>query len=518
MEVRIRYIALWCRAIWLGWLLSSVAFAQHALEILHADRLQRIFRDGRRIEVLIGNVVIRHGAVELRADSIQRWVDHRRVAGWGNVRLIAHDTLRVDADSFYYWTAARQGTLYGNVLLQTPTLSLSTSRALVDMLHQRVVIAAAYEVRHPDFQLAARWGLLRLASAHFTARDSVKVILSDAIVYTDTLEYDHSSRWVKFPRSGSFQGRRGRLYFGRGAYSLASRVGYYGGGVCLQLVGGLVAADSLYIHDSLGYSQWFGNVCWTQANGRVVAVGDSGWIANTADRGYLRGDVLLHYVTGADTLWARAAVIGWEGGGRFWKIHHSARLLIDSIGIVADSIWGDTAARIWKFFPVVVRYADFVGMADSAVWNTVADSLILHDSVWIRQLMPIPELFHQIQGSRAVFRMNNNTFRQGCFTGNVEAVYYLLDDSNRLGGWAHVISDSALIWFGERGSIQRFNFFPAPQVTVAPPPRNSSQALFLSYARPMYWIPAVTIETFISDEKLILLHGKCCALSSGCLD
>ncbi len=503
-----RCIMCWRR--WAGWLvlIPWAAAAQQSLEIVHADRFRRTRWEGQPVEVLVGNVVLRHDSVELRADSIRRRLDVRQVEGWGRVRITAHDTVVITADSFHYDAADRTGLLEGEVVLQTPTMAARSSKAVFSMAHRTVVLPTEYEVRHPRFRLTARWGRLHMPTSHFTARSDVVVHLDEGTVHTDTMDYFHAPRKVAFPRGGCMAGEGAQMEFGRGMYWLAARKGAYAGGVRMGSESAGARADSVSVDDSAGWSTWYGAVRWVQQGG-AVALGDSARVRGRFRSGRLEGRVALMVPAeaGSDTLWLRTQRLMWRSGGRIWWAVPRVQVVVDSLGVVADSVWGDTSVPVWRLFPVTFRYADFVGVADSAAWYPRTDRLVLYDSVWVRQAMPLAPLARQIQAQVGLLEGDaRRPFRWGRFRGRVMAMEFLLDDSNRLVGRVVTVADSAEMQFGEVRRLERLTFYPTPRLTVFPPPTQPREELFLPYARPVRQLPPVSPPAILSAEELVLLR------------
>ncbi len=494
------------------------AAAQDArVEIRHADRL-RILRIGNEsVQIAAGHVRILHDSTLLEADSLVQWRRRRIIEGWGNVRIVAYDTIEIRADRVHYATAERAASVHGNVTVHTPTMHLETDAARIDLRHRTARFFRPYRFRHPQFQLDARRGILYLATARFEAADSVRIRMTDGEILTDSLSYSHSRRHVIFPDSGCLLSARTRLRFDRGRYSLRHRRGTFAGNLRALSNGWYASADSLSVNDSLRQTQWFGHVVWHDTAGSFTASADSASERNRFRQGRLLGRVAVHFIQDHDTIWLSAPRMQWRRNGARWHAAGGVHIIVDSMGIRSDSVWGDTLRGIWRFFPIIFRYDRLIGTADSAIWRTRDDIITLAGRIWIRQTTPRSDLSHQLQARRGRLLLRNKRLHSGRFYHDVEALYYLFDDSNRIAGYSHIRADSARIRFGAEHHLERLRFYPAPSLKVYPPPTASGLPA-LPFGRAGLPRPPIRPDRLFSPEILVILHRKGRRFSAVCPD
>ncbi|GEM_PF-5159418 len=507
-----RFIISWhSRLFWLVWallvLLSSWA-QESPVEIRHADRLHILRIGGESVQTAAGNVRIFHDSTLLEADSIVHWTRRRILKGWGHIHITTQDTIRITADSFHYSAAARQAQAWGEVQVRTPTMHLHTDAVMMDLGGRVVTFPRPYQFTHPQFTLSARRGRLYTGSSRFDAADSVVVQMRDGDIRTSSLHYFHADRRVVFPQVGCLTSARTRLHFQRGAYQFRRRKGAFAGGIEALSGRWHATADSLALDDSTGRTQWYGHVIWRDTAGTFTAAADSAVERGRFRQGRLIGRAVVRFTQQSDSVWLAAPRMAWTHGGARWHAAGGVTVVIDSMGLRADSVWGDTLRGIWRFFPIIMRYGPMLGVADSAAWWTHPDSIALYGHIWIRQQTPLPELHHQLQARRGTLLLAQKRLRSGLFHDSAAALYYFFDDSNRIVGYSRIGADSVALHFGSNSRIERFRFSPTPRAKVFPPPTDPHAALRLTYARPTITPPPVNPAELFLPEILVILQQR----------
>ncbi|WP_420187912.1 OstA-like protein [Bacteroides pyogenes] len=317
--------------------------------LLHADEGQADKLARPDVQLLIGNVKLRHDSMYMYCDSALIFEKTNSVEAFSNVRMEQGDTLFLYGDYLYYDGITQIAQLRENVKLVNRNTILLTDSLNYDRLYNLGYYFEGGSLMDEENVLTSDWGEYSPSTKIAVFNHDVKLVNPKFILTSDTLKYNTVSKIATILGPSDIVNEDNHIYSERGFYNTATEQAELLDRSVLTNQGRKLSGDSLFYDRKLGYGEAFDRV---QMN-------------DTVNKSMLTGDYCFYNeLTDSAFATRRAVAIDYSQGDSLYM--HADTLMMVSYHLNTDSLY-----RLMKAFHKVRMYrTDIQGVCDSLVYNS----------------------------------------------------------------------------------------------------------------------------------------------------
>ena len=408
--------------------------------LLHADEGQADKLARPDVQVLIGNVKLRHDSMYMYCDSALIYEKTNSVEAFGNVRMEQGDTLFIYGDYLYYDGMSQLAMLRENVRMINRNTVLTTDSLNYDRLYNLGYYFDGGTLTDEENVLTSEWGEYSPATKISVFNHDVKLVNPKFILTSDTLKYSTDTKIATILGPSDIVSDKNHIYSERGIYNTTTEQAELLDRSVLTNEGKKLTGDSIFYDRVLGYGEAFDNV---QMN-------------DTINRNMLTGNYCFYNeITGSALATQRAVAIDYSQGDSLFM--HG-----DTLRLITYHINTDSMFREMRVYHKVRAYrTDVQAVCDSLVYNSkdscmtmYTDPILWHGSQqllgeeikvymndstidWahiINQALAVEQKdsvhYNQVTGKEMKGFFVGGDMRQVDVNGNVLVVFYPIDDKD----------------------------------------------------------------------------------------
>lgn len=410
------------------------------VDLLYADEAQADKKQRPDVQVLVGSVKLRHDSMYMYCDSALIYEKTNSVEAFGNVRMEQGDTLFIYGDYLNYDGMIQLAMLRENVRLINRNTELTTDSLDYDRVRNLGYYFTGGTLTDEENVLSSIWGEYSPATKLAVFNHEVELVNPKFTMTSDTLKYSTLSKVATILGPSDIVSDNNHIYSERGTYNTATEQAELLDRSVLTNEGKKLVGDSLFYDRKLGYGEAFNNV---QMN-------------DTINKNMLTGDYCFYNErTGSALATRRAVAIDYSQGDSLFA--HGDTLRLVTYHLNTDSVYREMRA----YHKVRIYRSDIQAVCDSLVYNSkdscltmYSDPILWHgreqllgeqikvymnDSTidWahiINQALAIEQYdsihYSQLAGREMKAYFEGGDMRQLDVDGNVQAIYYLVDDKD----------------------------------------------------------------------------------------
>ena len=408
--------------------------------LLHADEGQADKLARPDVQVLIGNVKLRHDSMYMYCDSALIYEKTNSVEAFGNVRMEQGDTLFIYGDYLYYDGMSQLAMLRENVRMINRNTVLTTDSLNYDRLYNLGYYFDGGTLTDEENVLTSEWGEYSPATKISVFNHDVKLVNPKFVLTSDTLKYSTDTKIATILGPSDIVSDKNHIYSERGIYNTTTEQAELLDRSVLTNEGKKLTGDSIFYDRVLGYGEAFDNV---QMN-------------DTINRNMLTGNYCFYNeITGSALATQRAVAIDYSQGDSLFM--HG-----DTLRLITYHINTDSMFREMRVYHKVRAYrTDVQAVCDSLVYNSkdscmtmYTDPILWHGSQqllgeeikvymndstidWahiINQALAVEQKdsvhYNQVTGKEMKGFFVGGDMRQVDVNGNVLVVFYPIDDKD----------------------------------------------------------------------------------------
>ena len=408
--------------------------------LLHADEGQADKLARPAVQVLIGNVKLRHDSMYMYCDSALIYEKTNSVEAFGNVRMEQGDTLFIYGDYLYYDGMSQLAMLRENVRMINRNTVLTTDSLNYDRLYNLGYYFDGGTLTDEENVLTSEWGEYSPATKISVFNHDVKLVNPKFVLTSDTLKYSTDTKIATILGPSDIVSDKNHIYSERGIYNTTTEQAELLDRSVLTNEGKKLTGDSIFYDRVLGYGEAFDNV---QMN-------------DTINRNMLTGNYCFYNeITGSALATQRAVAIDYSQGDSLFM--HG-----DTLRLITYHINTDSMFREMRVYHKVRAYrTDVQAVCDSLVYNSkdscmtmYTDPILWHGSQqllgeeikvymndstinWahiINQALAVEQKdsvhYNQVTGKEMKGFFVGGDMRQVDVNGNVLVVFYPIDDKD----------------------------------------------------------------------------------------
>ena len=321
---------------------KSKVFLLHSDEVI-ADKLAR-----PDVQVLIGNVKLRHDSMYMYCDSALIYEKTNSVEAFENVRMEQGDTLFIYGDYLYYDGMTQIAQIRNNVKMINRKTTLLTDSLNYDRLYDLGYYFEGGTLMDEENVLTSDWGEYSPATKQSIFNHDVKLVNPKFILTSDTLRYNTFTKVANILGPSNIVSDNNHIYSERGFYNTLTGQAELLDRSILTNQGKKLVGDSLYYDRKAGYGEAFDNVRMTDSINKNMLTGDYCFYNELTDSAFAtKRAVAIDYSQGPDSLYM-----------------HGDTLMMVSFNLNTDSLY-----RTMRAFHKVRMYrTDVQGVCDSLVY------------------------------------------------------------------------------------------------------------------------------------------------------
>ena len=317
--------------------------------LLHADEAQadKILRPD--VQVLIGNVKLRHNNMYMFCDSALIYENSNSFEAFNNVRMEQGDTLFIYGDYLYYDGMTQIAQLREHVKMINRKTTLLTDSLNYDRLYDLGYYFEGGTLMDEENVLTSDWGEYSPKTKISVFNHDVKLVNPKFVLTSDTLKYSTATKIANILGPSNIVSDNNHIYSERGFYNTLSEQAELLDRSILTNQGKKMTGDSLYYDRKKGYGEAFDNV----------------WMNDTINKNMLTGDYCFYNeLTDSAFATKRAVAIDYSQGDSLYM--HADTLQMVSYNLNTDSLY-----RMMKAYHKVRMFrTDVQGVCDSLVYIT----------------------------------------------------------------------------------------------------------------------------------------------------
>lgn len=315
------------------------------VNLLHADlgKADKLARPD--VQVLIGNVKLRHDSMYMYCDSALIFEKTNSVEAFNNVRMEQGDTLFIYGDYLYYDGMTQIAQIRENVKMINRNTTLLTDSLNYDRVYDLGYYFEGGTLMDEDNVLTSDWGEYSPATKVSVFNHDVKLVNPKFILTSDTLKYNTATKLATILGPSDIVSDQNHIFSQRGFYNTISGQAELLDRSVITNEGKKMVGDSLFYDRTAGYGEAFDNVQMNDTVNKNMLTGDYCFYNELTDSAfatkravavdYSQGDSLFMH---ADTLMMVTYHLDTDSMFRVMRAYHKVRMFRTDVQGVCDSL------------------------------------------------------------------------------------------------------------------------------------------------------------------------------------
>ena len=438
------------------------------------------------IQVLTGNVVLRHDDVYLYCDSAHLNQQTNSFKAFGNVKIEQGDSLEIYSKRLNYNGNTRIGHLYqnvkminGEVTLYTDTLIYERDKnlgyykcggKLVDSLNTLVSKHGYY---YSDTKLAE-------FKYNVVGKNSNSTITSDTLTYnTETkvatilgpTNIHHSDSTTIYSELGWYNSETDQSKLLKKSFI------NHGNGKSLE-------GDTIFYDKAIGVGKAFQNVILKDSLNKINLHGHYGYYKEEGEIGIITDSAMMVEYSQKDTTYIHGDTLysfAYEEDDKMALAYHNVRLYNNEFQGVCDSLTFCSADSILHLMQMPIIWNENQQITGDTIHiypknGTIDKMHVVNNAMMIQEEDTIH--YNQISGKEIIAHIQNEELHHVDISGNVESIFFPNDQDELIG--LNTIKSSYMTVYMKDGKLERFVVFPSPTAVMYPMSQITENMLHLA--------------------------------------
>ena len=446
----------------------------------HADVQSKDQEIDEDRQVLTGNVVFRHDSTLMYCDSAYYFESNSSLEAFGVVRMEQGDTLFVSGEYLFYDGNTRLAQIRHNVRMESIQSDSSIVTLFTDSLNFDRVDDIGYYfeggmIVDEENELTSLYGQYSPTTKIAIFNDSVQLDNPKFILTSDTLHYHTETKIATIVSPAVIESDSVTIYTSNGWYHtdensslLLDRSQVYSGDRVL-------IGDTIAYNRNTGLGEAFGNIFLQDTLDKVILTGQYGYYDEKTEFALATDSARCIEYSQGDTLYIHAdtfKMITVDSTARELKAYYNVRFYREDIQGVCDSMLYNAKDSVLCMYTDPVLWNEQYQLFGDTILIVMNDSTVEYVHV-IQRSFAIEKLdstyYNQVKGNDLKAYFEGQEMRMIDINGNVETIYYPLEDEATKVGMNEMKSSYLTIWLKDN-KMDRLKFWPSPQGMLTPLP------------------------------------------------
>lgn len=457
--------------------------------LIYLDRSDLVRFDNENlpdIQVLIGNVVLRHDDVYLYCDSAYLNQNTNSFKAFGNVKIEQGDSIEIYSKRLNYNGNTRIGHLFHNVKMINGEVTLYTDTLVYDRNKSLGYYKCGGKLVDSLNTLTSKHGYYYSNTKLAEFRYDVVGFNNNSTIKSDTLTYNtetkistilgpthifHSDSTIIYSELGWYNSdtdkskllKKSLINHGNGK-SLAGDTIFYD-----KRIGIGEAFHNVTLADTIKKINLYGHYGYYREEGEIGIITDSAMAVEYSqkDTTYIHGDTLYSYAHGEE----EKMILSYKNVRVY---HNDFQGVCDSLSFFS----GDSILHLMQM-PIIWNENQQITGDTIHIYpkdGTVDRMHVINNAMMIQEEDTIH--YNQISGKEIVAYIKNEELEHVDISGNVESIFYPNDQGDLIG--LNTIKSSYMTVYFKDGKLERFNVYPSPTAIMYPMSQVKENMLYLT--------------------------------------
>lgn len=457
--------------------------------LIYLDRSDLVRFDNENlpdIQVLIGNVVLRHDDVYLYCDSAYLNQNTNSFKAFGNVKIEQGDSIEIYSKRLNYNGNTRIGHLFHNVKMINGEVTLYTDTLVYDRNKSLGYYKCGGKLVDSLNTLTSKHGYYYSNTKLAEFRYDVVGFNNNSTIKSDTLTYNtetkistilgpthifHSDSTIIYSELGWYNSdtdkskllKKSLINHGNGK-SLAGDTIFYD-----KRIGIGEAFHNVTLADTIKKINLYGHYAYYREEGEIGIITDSAMAVEYSqkDTTYIHGDTLYSYAHGEE----EKMILSYKNVRVY---HNDFQGVCDSLSFFS----GDSILHLMQM-PIIWNKNQQITGDTIHIYpkdGTVDRMHVINNAMMIQEEDTIH--YNQISGKEIIAYIKNEELEHVDISGNVESIFYPNDQGDLIG--LNTIKSSYMTVYFKDGKLERFNVYPSPTAIMYPMSQVKENMLYLT--------------------------------------
>ena len=469
---------------------SGSAFAQKQIEY-KADKIKFVKDYKGGAKRLLGNVQFTHDGMVMTCDS-SYFLDKNVIEAFSHIVIRKGDSLTITGNNAKYDGNTKLGLIEGNVVCTEKDMTLTTTLLTFDSKNSLASYTSGGTIVSKENTLTSKHGYYHSPSKTVSFKYDVKLVNPEYTMTADTLKYLTSNKTAVFMGPTNIKSKKDNLYCEEGWYNTQTQISHLTKNAVIYSGVNILHADSIHYDKKKETGFAYSNVKVIDNEEKVIISGERSYTNQKTGTTWITGKTLMEkfltkdtmYAT-ADTIWAFEKKIPLKKDGilsdskkdtikyrdsTVIKAYHHVKIIKSDIQAVADTMIYSSYDSTLTLNYLPLLWFKKNQMSGKKIWiyfaNSKVDKIHIPENVFITE--EVDSLHYtQMKGKQLWAYFKNDTLQKIEITGNVQAVYYLKNDKNKLQG-ANVIESASLKILNQGQKLNQATFIKKAKGKVIP--------------------------------------------------
>lgn len=451
-----------------------ISGAQSRVELLGADELSGLEKDGVKLIRLIGSVAFRQDNAVMRCDSAYQNKEANTFEAFGRVSIVEKDSLFLNSRYLRYNGNEKKAFVRDEVYMTDGQMTLTTDQLDYDLKSRTAYYANGGHVVNQDNVLDSRIGSYNAGSKTFGFKRNVVLVNPEYVLKTDTLQYNTLNKTAFFFGPTTIESEDGFIYCENGWYNTYSQRAKFSRNAYVINEEYRLSGDSLIYGGKMGIDTALSNVWMKDSVNALVISGQRAIYNRNTSVAVVTVNPLASILMDEDSLHIAGDTLRSVSdtlGNKSIFAFHKVRFFSEDMQGICDSLhYAQADSMIYM-------------VEDPVFWNEKrqmrADSIRIQlannkpaRADFIDKAMVIEEvdtgLYNQIRGNLLNAWFEDDHLREVFVQGNSENVYFQEEDSLLLTSMNYVICMDIRVRFDTAGKVEEIVYLHEPEGTDYP--------------------------------------------------
>lgn len=437
------------------------------------------------IQVLIGNVVLRHDDVYLYCDSAHMNQKTNSFKAYGHVKIEQGDSLEIYSKRLNYNGNSRIGHLFHDVKMINGEVTLYTDTLIYNRNKNLGYYTCGGKLVDSLNTLVSKHGYYYSNTKLAEFRYDVVGENSSSTIKSDTLTYDtetkvatilgpthiyHSDSTIIYSELGWYNSDTDKSQL------LKKPFINHGNGKTLQ-------GDTIFYDKNNGVGEAFHNVILKDSLNKIRLHGHYGYYKEDGDIGLITDSAMMVEYSQTDTTYIHGDTLYSYAQGEEEKMtlaYHNVRLYHNDFQAVCDSLTFFSGDSILHLMQMPIIWNNNQQITGDTIHLYPKDGSIermhvIDNAIMIQEEDTIH--YNQVSGKEIVAHIKEQELDYVDISGNVESIFYPTDQGDLIG--LNTIKSSYMTIYFKEGQLERFNVFPSPTAVMYPLSQVTNNMLYL---------------------------------------
>lgn len=459
---------------------SILLQAQSRVELLGADELTGIEKDGVSLLRLVGNVSFQQDRVIMRCDSAYQNKSENTFEAFGRVYINENDSLQLNGKYLKYYGNDKKAFVRDDVYMTDGQMTLTTQQLDYDLNTRIAYYTAGGHVVNQDNVLDSKIGSYNANSKMLGFKKKVVLVNSEYVLKTDTLQYNTISKNAYMFGPTTIDSDDGFIYCENGWYNTYSQRARFSRNAYAINQEYRLSADSLIYGGKMGIDTALGNIWMKDSVNQLVISGQKAVYNRNTSVAVVTKNPLASVLMDGDSLHIAGNILRSTSDSLKRKsiyAYRKVRFFGKDLQGICDSLhYSQIDSMIYMERDPVLWNETRQMRADSIHVRVVKNKVERAD--FINKAMIIEEvdtmLYNQIRGNLINAWFQEKKLKEVYVQGNAENVYYQEEegkeeqDSSVLSSMNYVICTDIRLHFDTAGKAEEILYIEKPEGTDYP--------------------------------------------------